>query len=250
MTNEPTTPEGALGIVLPTREGYDRWSSSYDTDGNPILALEEPLVERLLGDVRGLTILDVGCGTGRHAVRLASAGAVVHALDFSPGMLEQARQKAGTATVSFLVHNLAEPLPFAARTFDRVVCGLVLDHIADLGSLFCEMLRVCRTSGYVVVSVMHPAMMLRGVQARFRDPESGQETRPASYPHQLSDYVLATARAGCVLDHLSEHAVDDALASRLPRARKYVGWPMLFLMRLLPGQAAAEQDATADGGGM
>jgi hypothetical protein len=47
------------------------------------------------------------------------------------------------------------------------------------------------------------------------------------------DYVLAAARAGCVFDHLSEHSVTEELAREVARARKYVGWPMLFLMRLL-----------------
>jgi malonyl-CoA O-methyltransferase len=231
----------AAGVIMPTREGYDRWASSYDTDGNPLLALEEPQVNRLLGEVKGLSVLDVGCGTGRHAVRLARAGASVRALDFSAGMLEQACRKAGADKVSFQVHDLSEPLPFPDETFDRVLCGLVIDHIANLDGLFGEMLRVCRSSGCVVVSVMHPAMMLRGVQARFRDPDSGQEFRPASQPHQLSDYVLAAARAGCVFDHLSEHAVDEVLAERLERARRYVGWPMLFVMRLRPKQSSDQR---------
>ena len=81
---------------------------------------------------------------------------------------------------------------------------------------------------------MHPAMMLRGVQARFHDPVSGREIRPASVPNQLSDYVMAAVRAGFVIDHLSEHAVDEALANHLERARRYLGWPLLFLMRLAP----------------
>jgi malonyl-CoA O-methyltransferase len=234
MTPEPTTP-GTPCRLLPTREGYDLWASVYDTEGNPLIALEEPWVDRLLGDVRGLAVLDVGCGTGRHAIRLAAAGATVEALDFSPEMLARARRKAGAAAVAFRAHDLAEPLPFPAGAFDRVVCGLVVDHIADLAGLFREMGRVCRATGCVVVSVMHPAMMLRGVQARFRDPRDGGEVRPASYPHQLSDYVMAAARAGLAFDHLGEHAADDALAARLERARRYVGWPMLFLMRLLPG---------------
>jgi malonyl-CoA O-methyltransferase len=234
MTQPTTALNPAPSLILPTREGYDRWAPNYDTDGNPLVALEEPWVARLLDEVRGLAVLDVGCGTGRHAVQLAAAGAIVHALDFSPAMLELARQKAGGAAITFQPHDLAKPLPFAPETFDRVLCALVLDHIADLEGLFREMWRVCRSSGTVVVSVMHPAMMLRGVQARFHEPESGQEIRPASYPHQLSDYVLAAARVGFAFDHLSEHAVDEALASRLERARKYVGWPLLFLMRLEP----------------
>ena len=228
-----TAPEFS-GVELPTRDGYDRWASCYDTDGNPLIALEEPQVDRLLGGVKGLTVLDVGCGTGRHAIRLAASGARVHAVDFSAGMLEQARNKPGAAGVNFQAHDLSQPLLFPDGMFDRVICGLVVDHIADLPALFGEMLRVCRPTGCVVVTVMHPAMMLRGVQARFHDPENGQVIRPASRVHELSDYILAADRAGCVFDHLSEHRVDEALAQRLERARRYVNWPMLFVMRLLP----------------
>lgn len=51
---------------------------------------------------------------------------------------------------------------------------------------------------------------------------------------------MAAAKAGFAFDHLSEQSVDEALADRLERARKYLGWPMLFLMRLAPaGQGAS-----------
>lgn len=219
--------------ILPTRDGYDLWAATYDTDGNPLIALEEPLVDQLLGDVCGLSVLDVGCGTGRHAIRLAAAGASVHAIDFSAAMLERARQKQGAEKIDFRVHDLAKPLPFETKTFDRVICGLVVDHIADLSGLFREMGRVSRQGGAIVISVMHPAMMLRGVQARFHDLEKG-EIRPESVPNQISDYVMAAMRAGLQLDDCSEHAVDESLANRLPRAQRYIGWPMLFLMRLSP----------------
>jgi len=161
--------------LLSTKAGYDRWAEIYDGDDNPLVALEEPWVDRLLGDVRGLTVADVGCGTGRHAIRLAKAGAAVHALDFSDGMLARARAKAGDLNIVFHVHELAKPLPYPDETFDRVLCGLVIDHIADLIGLFREMRRVCRPSGFVVISVMHPAMMLRGSAGPIQRP--GQRTR-------------------------------------------------------------------------
>jgi len=234
MSQELTRPSADPIDLLPTKDGYDRWAAIYDTDDNPLVALEEPWVDRLSGDVRGLAVADIGCGTGRHALRLSTAGAIVHALDFSEAMLQRAKAKPGASSIVFHVHDLAKPLPFANQTFDRVVCGLVIDHIPDLDGLFREMCRVCRPNGFVVVSVMHPAMMLRGVQARFTDPSSGRETRPASCSHQLSDYIMAAARAGFEFDHLSEQAADEALANRLERARRYLGWPMLFLMRLVP----------------
>ena len=48
---------------LSAREGYDRWAEVYDTDGNPLIALEERHLDRLLGAVEGLAVVDVGCGT-------------------------------------------------------------------------------------------------------------------------------------------------------------------------------------------
>src|SRR5438034_7414978 len=98
---------------LTTRAGYDRWAEIYDADDNPLVAVEEPLVDRLLGTVRGLELLDAGCGTGRHALRLAAAGARVRAIDFSDAMLARAHAKLRTEGVEFLAHDLAAPLPFA-----------------------------------------------------------------------------------------------------------------------------------------
>ena len=234
MTAMTTSPD--LGNVehLPTREGYDRWAELYDTDGNPLIALEEPEVDRLVGDAADRSLLDVGCGTGRHAVRFAAAGAKVTAIDFSEVMMSKARAKPGADRVTFVAHDITTPLPFADGAFDRVVCGLVVDHIADLAGLFGEMRRVCAADGRVVVSVMHPAMMLKGTQARFHDPATGREVRPASVANQVSDYVRAALAAGLRIDHISEHAVDAALADRFPRAVKYLGWPMLFLLGLRP----------------
>jgi ubiquinone/menaquinone biosynthesis C-methylase UbiE len=221
------------GPNLPARDGYDRWAPVYDHDANPLQALEEPHVHALLGDVSGLTVLDLGCGTGRHALWLAGAGAHVTAIDFSEGMLAEARRKTGADAVRFLVHDLGEPLPFAAASFDRVVSGLVLEHLHDLSGFFREMYRVLKPAGVAVVSAMHPAMMLRGTQAQFTDPATGQVVRPASLPHQVGDFVMAAVRAGFQLDDVSEHAPDAEFAARFPRAGKYVGWPMLVVFRLV-----------------
>lgn len=220
---------------LPTREGYDRWAGIYDDEQNPLIMIEQPLVDALLGDVRGLIVADIGCGTGRHAIRLVQRGARVTGIDFSQQMLERAHIKAnsvGGMAMQIVQHDLAEPLPFEQASFDRVLCGLVLDHIPNLATLFADMKRICKPGGFIVISVMHPALMLKGVQARFTDPITGRETRPQSCRHQISDYVTAASTAGLRFEHCSEHAVDAALAARCPRAEKYLGWPILLMMKL------------------
>jgi ubiquinone/menaquinone biosynthesis C-methylase UbiE len=214
------------------RAGYDRWARVYDHDANPLQALEEPFVREAVGDVRGLTVLDLGCGTGRHALWLAAAGAAVTAIDFSAGMLAEARRKPEAAAVRFLTHDLHQPLPFSAGSFHLVVSGLVLEHLSDLGEFFGEAHRVLRTGGRAVVSAMHPAMFLRGSQARFTDPASGEVVQPGSHPHQMGDFVMAALRAGFRLDDVEEYAPDARFAARYPRAAKYVDWPMLVVLRM------------------
>jgi ubiquinone/menaquinone biosynthesis C-methylase UbiE len=214
------------------RSGYDRWAELYDHELNPLIALEEPLVRQAFGDVSGLSVLDLGCGTGRHAFWLGAAGARVTAVDFSEGMLSEARRKPGASAVRFLVHDLHQPLPFEAAAFDRIVSGLVLEHLSDLGAVFAEARRVLRPGGRALVSAMHPAMFLKGVWARFTDPLTGEKVQPGSVPHSIGDFVMAAVRAGFALDAIGEYAPDAAFAARYPRAEKYLGWPMLVVLQL------------------
>jgi malonyl-CoA O-methyltransferase len=213
------------------RAGYDRWAAVYDHDGNPLQALEGPAVRAAVGDPRGLAALDLGCGTGRHALWLAAAGATVTAVDFSDGMLAEARRKPGAGAVRFVAHDLHTPLPFGPE-FDLVVSGLVLEHLHDLNRFFAEARRVLRPGGRAVVSAMHPAMFLRGAQARFTDPGSGELIQPGSVPHPVAAFVMAAVRAGFRLDDVAELAPDAAFATHCPRAVKYVGWPMLVVLAL------------------
>ncbi len=223
-----TTWEGTRAI----RDGYNRWAIVYDHDANPLPALEEPIAAELIGEVAGLSALDLGCGTGRHALRMASEGAVVTAVDFSEGMLAEARRKPGADRVRFVVHDLHDPLPFPDGSFDRVVSGLVLEHIDDLAAFFAEGRRRLRPGGRMVVSAAHPAMFLRGSQARFTDPETGRIVHPGSRPHRLGEMVMAALSAGLRIEHIGEHAPDRAFAAQYPRAEKYVGYPMLVVMAL------------------
>jgi hypothetical protein len=79
---------------------------------------------------------------------------------------------------------------------------------------------------------MHPAMFLRGSQARFTDPASGEVVQPGSLPHQLGDFVMAAVRAGFGLEGIGEYAPDASFAARYPRAEKYIGWPMVVVLRM------------------
>jgi len=226
---EPRPPESSE-----IRTGYDRWSLVYDHDLNPLPALEEPQVRKQLGPVQGLDVLDLGCGTGRHALWLANAGAQVTAVDFSHGMLKEARSKPGMEAVRFIVHDLQTRFPFDGESFDRVVSGLVIEHIGNLDPFFREIHRVLRPDGRALLTAMHPAMFLKGSQARFTDPDSGRIVQPGSHPHRTSDIVMSGLRSDLRLLHLGEHSPTEDFASRYPRCEKYIGWPMLLILEFGP----------------
>ncbi len=51
-------------------------------------------------------------------------------------------------------------------------------------------------------------------------------------PGSLAKVLQVIADGGLTIEHLGEHAVDESLAARWPRAERYLGWPMLLLIKL------------------
>lgn len=219
--------------TLPTREAYDLWAARYDSSGTWLGALEGSATAHALGDVHGLHVLDAGCGTGRHAIPMASAGAQVTAVDVSSEMLARARAKSTAVSVRFVLADLTSPLPFRSAIFDGVLSALVLEHLPAPQAFFGELGRVTRPGGRIVITAMHPAMLELGASAAFR-LSSYEEIRPHSYKMSLQQYVDAVERAGLVLETFDEYAPDEAFSAQFPYASPYIGVPALLVMHMSP----------------
>jgi SAM-dependent methyltransferase len=91
-------------------EQYDRESYTRGTVG------ECDFIEREIGGDKGTRIVDIGCGTGRHAIELARRGYAVTGVDLSEAQLKRAREKAAAAGVAVDFRRCdARKLPFAAE---------------------------------------------------------------------------------------------------------------------------------------
>ena len=196
--------------LIATREGYDQWSEFYDEDDNPLVRLDAKEVRSRLAHVDGYRILDVGCGTGRHALELARRGAQVSGVDFSMGMLEKARSKDPEGRVNWVCQDLAQAWPFPDGWFDAVITCLVLEHIRDLGAFFGEMDRVCREGGTILTTAMHPCLFLRGTRAGYRTPD-GQQHRISGETHRVADYVNAGLALPWELKGMAESSADSLI---------------------------------------
>jgi len=121
-------------------------------------ALIDPAVRRLVGRVRGLELLEVGCGNGYLARAFASAGATtVVGLDASSASVRfaRARERARPTGARFEAGD-ASHLRFADGSFDLVVANMALMDIRDARGAFAEAARVLVPGGRLVFSVCHP----------------------------------------------------------------------------------------------
>jgi len=208
---------------LSVRDGYAAWAACYDGDGNPLVALEGPAMRALFGPVAGRRVLDLGCGTGRHTLALAQAGALVTAVDQSPEMIARARPKLRGYQVEWVLHALPDLLSLPDAAFELAVLGLVAEHVADLPGLLAEVARVLRPGGRCLLSALHPERTAAGQRARFIDPQTGVRRPITTYHRTLDDYRAAAAGAGLAPVAERTLVVTAELADQLPRARRYVG---------------------------
>ena len=142
------------GRLTREAEFHDRWASEIDPASalvdesfTAITALENAHVERTFGDVRGLRILDYGCGAAEAGVYFAKRGATVVGVDVSAGMLAAAGHLAAHHGVSIETRLVTGAgIPAERGEFDRVYGNGVLHHV-DLGAAVPELARVMKPTG-------------------------------------------------------------------------------------------------------
>ncbi len=191
------------------QNAYDEWSRSYDTDRNLTRDLDQQLVLKTLATRHFHSILEIGCGTGKNTTFLARIGGRLHALDFSEGMIEKAKEKVNAANVRFSMADLKQKWPCEDRAYDLIVCNLVLEHIEDLSFIFSEARRVLMQGGELFINELHPFRQYEGKKASF-DKEKNVIEIPV-FVHHISDFVKAASKNGFALLKLGEfwHAEDS-----------------------------------------
>jgi malonyl-CoA O-methyltransferase len=196
------------------REGYDRWSETYDTTANPLVALDRRYTFDALEARPGEWVLDAGCGTGAHLASLCEARSRPVGLDFSRGMLRVAQRAAPRA--AFARADLNRELPVRRGAFDVVLSALVSEHLTDLRSFFSEAFAALRRGGRLVFSAFHPQLAFGGVEANFELAGPSTASAPSAIP---STTTWATSRMPAFAASAGTSTVPTTASSRRCR------WP-------------------------
>ena len=214
---------------LSPQSAYDEWADHYD-EADPSTLLDQPFLLSEIRAFEGCRILDLGCGTGRY-LRLVGRGSSIVGVDLSRGMLARARRQTSADIAARWVQASVECLPFPARTFDRVISGLVVDHVQDLRRFFHGIGETLKPEGRAIVTAVHPDMQRRtGPTVRFT--AAGREYRTHGTIHEIRDILAAVQQAGLSIDRLEEPPVDEQLIARREAWRDRLGCPALLLLAL------------------
>lgn len=182
-------------------------AASYDRDriGEPVWQQEQAWMEAWARAIpAGARVLDLPAGTGRFIGILRARGARVHAVDISEDMLAELRRAWPEAGDELVVERAdAEALPYAADTFDYVVCWRLM-HLLPPGideRILRELARVCR--GRIVLEVfgVEPVSALRAFWRRLRNrwrpaAPAGPWSHITSYARREQELQRLFARCG------------------------------------------------------
>ncbi|AHH97889.1 hypothetical protein GCM10010174_29650 [Kutzneria viridogrisea] len=231
ILDEPEFASGELTSEQDARVGYRAWSARYDEPGNPMIDMEQPAVWGLLADIPPGEALDAACGTGRHARHLVELGHRVTGVDLTPEMLDVARESVPQA--QFTEGDLCE-LPFGEDSFDLVVSGLAVAHVAELDKAISELARVLRPGGRLVISALHPFQAHLGWHAPFQDA-AGNRGFVREHAHSHADYFAAFTAAGLQVRACLEPRLDVDQVRAKRRAYRAVPEAALAAYLGLPG---------------
>jgi SAM-dependent methyltransferase len=191
---------------------------------SPNVAMEEPHLLDVLGDLRGAQVLDLGCGDGPTAPLLLEAGATRYlGLDGSAGMIETARAQHGRPGIEF-VHENIEDIGPELGSFDIVVSRMALHYVALIEPVIATIRELLRPGGRLVFSVSHPVITSHAQQGEGQRTDwivdgyfvRGPRERtwfgnPVVWHHRtVEDYVRAALDAGMRVDELRECEPDSA----------------------------------------
>lgn len=230
---------------MPQDARYDEIADFYSAaTGDDLSDPASASLLRLLGEVRGLRVLDLACGHGRVSRELARRGATVTGTDISAALLAKARDAEDGDPLGVTYRHLDATAPGAlgGDVFDAVACNFGLSDIDDLDRALALVARALPTGGTFVFSILHPCFPGWDEAAPSAWPPGGGyyregwwlasnpgfRGRVGSHFRMLSTYLNALVRHELTLEAVDEPEPPPEWAQRLPGADPV---PVYFVAR-------------------
>ena len=211
-----------------------------DNRRNPVNfndCIETPILLSMLPDLRGKSVLDIGCGMGQHARQYADMGAEsVLGIDISRKMLAYAQAHNSAANITYLPMAM-EDIDAIDRRFDLVTSSLAFDYVEDFAGLMRKVHGRMREDAKFVFSMSHPiATAWDGAYDRYTRTETGERLYAnlrnycveglrkmdwvvdgyECYHRTVATLINALVGAGFVIEACREATISDEMRKRHP----------------------------------
>lgn len=219
-------------------DAYNIWAPEYDQQpDNLMLYLDEKVFGSLLAPIAltGKTVIDIGCGTGRHwKMLLQQQPAALIGYDVSDGMLSELRKKFPGAAVQLATDNRLSGV--SDQSADVILSTLTVAHIENFREALTAWVRVLKKSGDMIITDFHPDILDRGGKRDFK--ARGQQIIIRNHVHPLPLLQTISSQLGMRTMKLVEMPIDETVRhfyekqGALAVYEKYKGMPVIYGLHL------------------
>lgn len=207
------------------------------------------VLKSMMPDVRGLRVLDLGCGFGWHCMWAIENGAKrVVGVDISEKMLHEAREKDQTHSIEYL-HVPIEDVDMPHSSFDVVISSLAFHYLSSFEHICQKVYDILSPGGSFLFSVEHPIFTAEGSQDWHYDEsgerdhwpvdryfEQGERTatflgeKVVKYHKTMTTYINGLLQTGFEIKELIEPEPDMAMLESMPDMRHELRRPMMLII--------------------
>ncbi len=206
-------------------------------DANYNIQLEQPAMRKLLPDLKGKSVLDLGCGYGGNCVDFAKKGAAnVIGVDISEKMLKIAMAESTDNRIQYIRMSMTD-IGELNQKFDLIYSSLAFHYVENFAQLAKDMYRKLNEGGYLLFSQEHPLVTATfdGLQHYNKDSDGNYTSYTFSnygqpgervtswfvdgvrkYHRRFSDIITDLSKAGFIIETVSEPIPEQSAMEKLP----------------------------------
>lgn len=205
-------------------------------------------LQKILPDLNGKHVLDLGCGFGWHChYAIENGAATVTGTDISEKMLERARVLNGHPNIKYICQAI-EDMDFASESFDIIISSLALHYIESFEKVCLGVKKILKTGGYFIFSGEHPVFTAQGDETWYLNEkyeklhwpidnyfmEGKRETdflgeKVIKYHRTLSTYLNGLLKNGFVIQDFCEPTPTPKMLRDIPDMKDELRRPMMFI---------------------
>ncbi len=223
---------------------FNGYKALRDSDCNANDLIEQPAMRKLLPDLNGKSVLDLGCGYGHNCLDFVNRGAErVVGIDISEKMLAVAEKESSNDKIEYRNMSMTD-ISELSEKFDFIYSSLAFHYVKDFDTFAKDMYSVLNAGGHLLFSQEHPIITATVDGAgHFNKDENGNRISytfsnynqsgerkihwyvdgVVKYHRTFSDIITALAKAGFVIEEVCEPVPEEWAIQKLPTlAKEYI----------------------------